>query len=85
MIRRTIKISLAILALVVVALLVAPWFINVEHYKPRIAKAIEDATGRPVQIGEIHASLFPWIGVRLKDVSLAARPGETICGRSSRV
>ena len=46
MIRRTIKISLAILALVVIALLVAPWFINVDHYKPRIAKAIEDATGR---------------------------------------
>jgi AsmA protein len=75
MISRTVKISLGILALVVVALLVAPWFINVESYKPRIAAAIEHATGRHVDIGEIHASLFPWIGVSLKNVSLANREG----------
>jgi AsmA protein len=75
MMKRTIKFSLGILALVVVALLVAPLFINVESYKPRIATAIEKATGRHVEIGEIHASLFPWIGVSLKNVSLANRQG----------
>jgi hypothetical protein len=79
MISRTVKYSLAILAIVVVALLVAPWFINVDRYKPRIASAIENATGRHVEIGEIHASLFPWIGVRLKNVSL-----DNLQGFSSR-
>ncbi|HXH65311.1 MAG TPA: AsmA family protein, partial [Mariprofundaceae bacterium] len=75
MMKRTVKFSLGILALVVVVLLVAPLFINVESYKPRIAAAIENATGRQVEIGEIHASLFPWIGVSLKNVSLANRQG----------
>ena len=79
MISRTVKYSLAILAIVVVALLVAPWFINVDRYKPRIASAIENATGRHVEIGEIHASLFPWIGVRLKNVNL-----DNLQGFSSR-
>jgi AsmA protein len=75
MMKRSVKISLGILGVVVVALLVAPLFINVESYKPRIATAIEKATGRQVEIGEIHASLFPWIGVSLKNVSLANRAG----------
>jgi len=75
MVKRTVKYSLGLLVLVMGMLLIVPFFIDVNNYKPQIAKAVEDATGRAVQIGEIEASLFPWIGVRLESVSLANRTG----------
>ena len=75
MVKRTVKYSLGLLVLVMGMLLIVPFFIDVNNYKPQIAKAVEDATGRTVQIGEIEASLFPWIGVRLESVSLANRTG----------
>lgn len=75
MVTRTVKYSLAVLGVVVVVLLIAPFFINVESYKPEIAKAVEDATGRKLEIGKMTASLFPWVGVRLENLRLANRAG----------
>lgn len=75
MVTRSVKYSLAILGVLVVALLVAPFFIDVESYKSEISSAVEDATGRKMEIGNIEASLFPWVGVRLEDVHLANRAG----------
>jgi AsmA protein len=75
MVKRTIKYSLAILALIMGMLLAVPFFIDVNDYKPQITQAVEDATGRAFQIGEIKASLFPWVGVRLDNVRLANRAG----------
>ncbi|MCF7822167.1 MAG: AsmA family protein [Mariprofundaceae bacterium] len=75
MVKRTIKYSLAVLALIMVLLLAVPFFIDVNDYKPQITKAVEDATGRTFQVGEIKASLFPWVGVRLDNVRLANRTG----------
>lgn len=72
---KSLKYSLILLAVVVVVLLAAPFFIDVNDYKPRLIQAVEDATGRKVQIGAIHASLFPWVGVSLEDISLANRKG----------
>jgi len=75
MVKRSVKYSLGLLVLIMGMLLVGPFFIDVNDYKPQIAKAVKDATGREVQIGEIEASLFPWIGVRLESVRLANRTG----------
>jgi len=75
MVTRTVKYSLGVLVLIMGMLLVGPFFIDVNDYKPQIAKAVEDATGRTLQIGEVEASLFPWIGVRLENVRLANRTG----------
>ncbi|MDT8376466.1 MAG: AsmA family protein [Mariprofundaceae bacterium] len=75
MVKRTVKYSLAVLALIMGMLLVIPFFIDVNDYKPQITRAVEDATGRALQVGEIKASLFPWVGVRLDNVRLANRAG----------
>jgi AsmA protein len=75
MVKKTIKYSLGLLVLVMGILLAVPFFIDVNDYKPQITKAVEDATGRALQIGEIKASLFPWVGVRLDNVRLANRAG----------
>lgn len=75
MVKRTIKYSLAVLAVIMGILLAVPFFIDINDYKPQITKAVEDATGRTIQIGEIKASLFPWVGVRLDNVRLSNREG----------
>ena len=72
-----IRYSLIIVVLIIAALLVAPFFIDVNTYKTQIEQTVEDATGRKLSIGNINASLFPWIGIELDDVHLANREGFT--------
>lgn len=72
---KTIRYALIVIVLAVVALLAAPFFIDVNSYKSQIEQQVEDATGRKLTIGSISASIFPWIGVELEDVHLANRSG----------
>jgi len=74
-IHKIVRYSLIVLALVIVGLLIAPFFIDVNDYKSRIEHEVENATGRHLSIGEVQASLFPWVGVRLDQVRLANRDG----------
>jgi len=74
-IAKTVRYSLIVVGLVIVALLAAPFFIDVNVYKNQIEQTVEDATGRQLKIGNMKASLFPWVGVELGDVHLANRPG----------
>jgi len=74
-INKILRYSSLVLGLVVVTLLVAPFFIDVNDYKNRIEHEVENATGRHLTIGAVQASLFPWVGVRLDDVHLANRTG----------
>jgi len=73
--KKVVKYSLSVLAVVVGLLLLAPFFLNIEDYKQQIEQQVEDATGRSLKIGGLQASLFPWIGVTLDDVVLANRQG----------
>ena len=75
MVKRSVKFSLGLLGLLVIALVVTPLFLDVNNYKSQISSAVEKATGRALQIGNIEASLFPWVGVRLTDLHLANRTG----------
>jgi uncharacterized protein involved in outer membrane biogenesis len=75
MIKKIVKYSLSILALLVIVLLAAPFFLDVDDYKKSIEQQVEDATGRTLHIGTLQASLFPWVGVTLDDVELANRQG----------
>ncbi len=72
---KIIRYTLIIITLVVVVLLAAPFFIDVNAYKSQIENAVEDQTGRQLSIGNIDASLLPWVGVELTDVHLANRSG----------
>jgi uncharacterized protein involved in outer membrane biogenesis len=48
-----------IVILVLLIGLIAPLFINVDKFRPRITAAIEAQTGRQVTLGTIHARLLP--------------------------
>jgi len=60
---------------VVLCLLIAPFLIDVDHYRTQIEHRVEDATGRALHIGGMQASLFPWVGLKLEDVTFANGKG----------
>ncbi len=77
---KTIKLLLiavvGLVALVIVALLVVPMFVDVNKYKPQIEERVSEATGRPFAIGgDLDLSLFPWAGISLSDLRLGNPPG----------
>src|SRR5690242_17884078 len=72
---RTTRIQLLILAAVVV-LLATPFLLPVNVWRGPIESAAAMALGRDVQIrGPLHLSIYPDIGLRLSDVSVANAPG----------
>jgi AsmA protein len=65
-----------LVALIIIALLIVPSFVDLESYKPRIEKMVSEATGRPFSIGgDIDLSLFPWVGFSSSDIHLGNPPG----------
>lgn len=73
--KKSIGIALAILVLLLMGLLAVPFFVDVNDYREQIADKISEQTGRSVELGEIKASLFPWLGLRIKDVRVGNRSG----------
>lgn len=66
----------ALVALVIVVLVAAPFFIPVETYKAQIADAASDATGRELKIdGDFKLSLLPSLELEANKVSFANAPG----------
>ncbi len=66
----------AFVALVVVVLLAAPLLIDAESFKPRIAAAIRDVTGRELAIaGPVRLRLLPSPVVEAADIRLSNMPG----------
>jgi len=66
----------SLVALVIVALLAIPIFVDVQEYKPEIEKKVSEVTGRPFTInGELRLSLFPWVGLAFSDLHLGNPPG----------
>ena len=66
----------ALVALVIIALLIVPSFVDLQSYKPRIEKMVSESTGRPFSIGgDIDLSLFPWAGFSTTDIHLGNPPG----------
>jgi len=52
-------IASGVVVLLLLLALIAPLFINVDKFRPKIAAAIEAQTGRQVTLGTIHARLLP--------------------------
>ncbi len=62
--------------LIVVAALVLPLVINPNKFKPQIVHAVKERTGRELNLqGNIHLSVFPWIGLKLGKTELSNAPG----------
>src|ERR1700676_4079982 len=66
----------AVIALIPLALLGVRLFVDPNDYKPRIAAAVKNATGRELVLqGAIKLSVFPWIALELGPASLGNPPG----------
>src|SRR5216683_1686464 len=66
----------AVIAVIAVALLSVRLFVDPNDYKPRIASAVKNATGRELKLeGAIKLSVFPWIALELGPASLGNPPG----------
>jgi AsmA protein len=66
----------AVIALIALALLAVRLFVDPNDYKPRIAAAVKNATGRELKLeGAIKLSVFPWIALELGPASLGNPPG----------
>ncbi len=61
----------AILALLVLVVIIAPFLIDSDTYKAEIARYVKETTGRNLTIDDdIELSVFPWIGFTLGTVTL---------------
>ncbi|MDO9423682.1 MAG: AsmA family protein [Methylobacter sp.] len=74
------KIILSTIATLVLLLIAAacilPFVIDPNDFKPEIAAAVKDKTGRDLILdGELKLSLFPWIGISTGKMELSNAPG----------
>jgi AsmA protein len=66
----------ALIVLVIAALIIVPYFVNVQRFKPIIETKVSEATGRPFTInGDLKLSLFPWVGLAFSDLHLGNPKG----------
>ena len=60
-----------IILLSAAAILIVPYFINTDQFKPKIEQLVSEKSGYPLTIqGDIAISVFPWIGFSLTDLKL---------------
>jgi AsmA protein len=65
-----------LVALVFVAIVVIVWFVDPNHFKPRIEAAVRDATGREFAlVGDIELGFFPWLALRTREGRFGNAPG----------
>ena len=65
-----------IVVLIIVAALVAPFFIPVDTYKAKVIALVKEQTGRDLRIaGPVSFSLLPSIALQANDVTFANPPG----------
>ncbi len=72
---RWMRILLVVVALVVAAGLILPYFLDVDRYRAFVATLIESKTGRKVRIGKMRARLLPSVGFVVEDFGLSNPPG----------
>jgi len=63
-------------ALIIALALVLPFIIDPNDFKSRIADAVQENTGRALNIdGDISLSVFPWLGLEIGPTRLSNAPG----------
>ena len=78
--RKPVKIILSIIAalvfLIIIAIFTLPFFIDPNNFKPEIAAAVKDKTGRDLTMtGELKLSIFPWLGISTGKMALGNAVG----------
>ncbi|MGB5442161.1 MAG: AsmA family protein [Gammaproteobacteria bacterium] len=67
---------LLLVVLVVAAVVVLPLVVDPNDYKPEIAAAVKEQTGRNLEIeGDISLSVFPWLGLDIGPTRLSNAEG----------
>ena len=69
------KILLGLFVVLLLLVMAAPYYLNVDRYRTTIAEAIAKQTGRKVTLGPIHARLFPGVGVTVTELHIGNPPG----------
>jgi AsmA protein len=65
----------SLVVIIIAVLLIAPAFIDIRDYKPKVEKLIAEKTGRPFSVGDdLRLSLFPWAGISLSALRLGNTP-----------
>nr|VFK25179.1 MAG: AsmA protein [Candidatus Kentron sp. MB]VFK29933.1 MAG: AsmA protein [Candidatus Kentron sp. MB]VFK75003.1 MAG: AsmA protein [Candidatus Kentron sp. MB] len=68
-------IGIVVILFVAIAVIV-PVYFHPNDYKEEIAEAVQEKTGRKLDIGgDIVLSVFPWIAIELSDLELGNAPG----------
>ncbi len=74
--KKTILALAALMVVVLIAAVAAPFLIPAEIYKEKIVEAARDATGRELSLdGEIAFNVLPRLELRAEDVAFANAPG----------
>jgi AsmA protein len=74
--RLGLKIFAALILLLFVVAISLPFLIDPNEYKGEIIARVKQETGRELAIpGNINLSVFPWLGVKLGEVTLGNSPG----------
>lgn len=76
---KPLKIILAVVGSVLLVLIgvvaIAATLFDPNDYRDRITAAVKKETGRELALGDIKLSVFPWLKVRIADVSFGNAPG----------
>lgn len=76
---KPIKIVLAVIGVVLIltfgAVLAAAALFDPNDYRGKITEEVKKQTGRDLKLGDIQLSVFPWLKVRVADVSFSNAPG----------
>ncbi len=66
---------IALVLIVVGAAIIIPMVFNVDRYRPQVAAQIQQATGKPAQIGRLALTILPQVAIRVDDFSLGNPSG----------
>ncbi len=73
---KLIKLLLSLILLLVIIAISLPFIIDPNDYRDEIVTAVEDATGRKLNIeGDLKLSVFPWVGIELGKMDLSNAAG----------
>jgi len=73
---KLLKILAGFVLVIIVIAIAAPMIIDPNDYRDEIQTVVKEKTGRDLAInGDLSLSVFPWVGVAIKDVSLSNAKG----------
>lgn len=73
------KIAVVIIVIVVTVLVglvvIVPLLLDVDRYRPQVARHIQEETGKPAEIRRLALTVFPTVSIRVDDFTLGNPPG----------